>query len=143
MSKKVVHLSDDAHELAKGYCKESGMKMSDWVAMLIKRAVEPAPQAAAPVAAPVQSHPAIRESAPPRMAEQRPTSLSSSSMSAPQMTSSSSAMHTSSQSHQQVQAAHNPNLPKKKPMLRDLSASDAEDATPVYAQPPFWARKSS
>lgn len=53
MSKKVVHLADDAHELAKAYCKDSGMKMSDWVAMLIKRAVEPgksAPVAAAPAA---------------------------------------------------------------------------------------------
>ncbi len=136
MSKKVVHLSDDAHELAKGYCKESGMKMSDWVAMLIKRAVEPAPQAVAPVAPPVQSHPAIRESVPPRMAEQRPTSLSSSSMSAPQM--SSQPLHAASS-----QQAHNPSLPKKKPMLRELSSSENEDSVPVYAQPPFWARKSS
>jgi hypothetical protein len=33
--------------------------------------------------------------------------------------------------------------PKKKPMLRELSSSENEDAVPAYAQPPFWARKSS
>ena len=123
MSKKVVHLSDDAHELAKAYCKDSGMKMSDWVAMLIKRAVEPQPQVTAPAPAPVMSHPAIREVA-PRMPEQRPASFNASSFG-------SSA----------AASASNPSLPKKKPMLRELSSD--EDQVPVYAQPPFWARKSS
>lgn len=121
MSKKVVHLSDDAHELAKLYCKESGMKMSDWVAMLIKRAVEPPPQAAAPVAPPAPAHPAIREATAPRVVEPRPMNIGASPLSA--------------------QSASNPSLPKKKPMLRELSNS-GEDQVPVYAQPPFWARKS-
>ncbi len=121
MSKKVVHLSDDAHELAKAYCKDSGMKMSDWVAMLIKRAVEPQPQVTAPAPAPVMSHPAIREVA-PRPPEQRP-SFSPSAFSA------------------SAASVSNPSLPKKKPMLRELSSD--EDQVPVYAQPPFWARKSS
>ncbi|HSI04375.1 MAG: hypothetical protein ACAI38_14525 [Myxococcota bacterium] len=120
MSKKVVHLSDDAHELAKLFCKESGMKMSDWVAMLIKRAVEPPAQVPAPPPAPVMSHPAIREVA-PRLPEQRPASFATPSFN--------------------VSGASNPSLPKKKPMLRELSSD--EDQVPVYAQPPFWARKSS
>ena len=123
MSKKVVHLSDDAHELAKAYCKDSGMKMSDWVAMLIKRAVEPQPQVTAPAPAPVMSHPAIREVA-PRPPEQRSTSFTQ-----PSFTAQTSSVASSS------------SLPKKKPMLRELSSD--EDSVPVYAQPPFWARKSS
>ena len=36
---KVVHLSDDAHNLAKDYCTKLGVKMSDWVADLIIRAI--------------------------------------------------------------------------------------------------------
>ncbi len=43
---KVVHLSNDAHAVAKVYCKENGLKMSDWVASLITRAItaESAPE---------------------------------------------------------------------------------------------------
>ena len=36
---KVVHLSDDAHNNAKAFCKEHGLKMSDWVASLIDGAI--------------------------------------------------------------------------------------------------------
>jgi hypothetical protein len=36
---KVIHLSDDAHNKAKAYCKEQGLKMSDWVASLIDTAI--------------------------------------------------------------------------------------------------------
>lgn len=39
MSTKVVHLSIDAHTLAKKHCKEHGLKMSDWVATLIRQAI--------------------------------------------------------------------------------------------------------
>ncbi|MEL6545173.1 MAG: hypothetical protein AAFQ82_11155 [Myxococcota bacterium] len=42
MSTKVVHLSTDAHSLAKKHCKENGLKMSDWVANLIRQAVSEA-----------------------------------------------------------------------------------------------------
>jgi hypothetical protein len=45
---KVVHLSNDAHALAKVYCKSRGLKMSDWVGSLIIDAIsvqeEPKPQ---------------------------------------------------------------------------------------------------
>ena len=43
---KVVHLSDDAHNKAKDFCKERGLRMSDWVANLIEAAIaseRPAP----------------------------------------------------------------------------------------------------
>jgi hypothetical protein len=36
---KVVHLSDDAHNKAKAFCKQHGLKMSDWVAALIEDAM--------------------------------------------------------------------------------------------------------
>jgi hypothetical protein len=36
---KVVHLSDDAHKQAKVFCREKGLKMSDWVATLIGEAI--------------------------------------------------------------------------------------------------------
>ena len=36
---KVVHLSNDAHALAKVYCKSRGLKMSDWVGSLIIDAI--------------------------------------------------------------------------------------------------------
>ena len=53
---KVVHLSNDAHAAAKAYCKENGLKMSDWVASLITKAIcvvqEPTPE---PLPAPVQA----------------------------------------------------------------------------------------
>ena len=45
---KVVHLSNEAHAAAKVYCKENGLKMSDWVASLITKAIcliqEPEPE---------------------------------------------------------------------------------------------------
>jgi len=52
---KVVHLSDDSHRAAKAYCKENGLRMSDWVGSLIEAAIagshvepEAAPAPAAP-----------------------------------------------------------------------------------------------
>ncbi len=62
---KVIHLSDPAHNAAKAFCKQHGLKMSDWVADLIADAITngrvdprtaprpaPAPVAAAPVPQP-------------------------------------------------------------------------------------------
>lgn len=37
---KVIHLSDDAHAKAKAFCREHGLKMSDWVANLIDSAMQ-------------------------------------------------------------------------------------------------------
>ncbi len=36
---KVVHLADDSHRRAKEFCKENGLRMSDWVAALIEDAI--------------------------------------------------------------------------------------------------------
>lgn len=36
---KVIHLSDEAHHKAKEFCREHGLKMSDWVANLIEVAI--------------------------------------------------------------------------------------------------------
>jgi hypothetical protein len=36
---KVIHLSDDAHNEAKQFCREHELKMSDWVAGLIAAAI--------------------------------------------------------------------------------------------------------
>ncbi len=36
---KVVHLADPSHRRAKEFCKEHGLRMSDWVAALIEDAI--------------------------------------------------------------------------------------------------------
>ncbi len=36
---KVVHLDDEAHALAKEHCQNHGLRMSDWVAELIEKAI--------------------------------------------------------------------------------------------------------
>jgi hypothetical protein len=36
---KVIHLSDDAHNKAKEFCRQHELKMSDWVAGLIAAAI--------------------------------------------------------------------------------------------------------
>lgn len=162
MSKKVVHLADDAHELAKAYCKDSGMKMSDWVAMLIKRAVEPgkpapAPQApmaqyapqsyAAPVVATHQeSSYAARNDHYNRIPDTTPARVASASISAAQpqqfnQRAVTTAVAPSERTNQTVRIGDSVHgvIPKKKPMVRELS-SEGEDQVPAYAQPPFWAR---
>lgn len=130
MSKKVVHLSDDAHDLAKAYCKDSGMKMSDWVAMLIKRAVEPgqsapAPQTAAPAAV---AHAHVPPVAREQQVYSRPIETHASV----------SSIANGSRADDSLRAF----VPKKKPIEREMS-SENEDVVPVYAQPPFWARSKS
>lgn len=47
---KVVHLSDEAHNKAKNFCKEQGLRMSDWVAALIENAIAGSAPQQAPVA---------------------------------------------------------------------------------------------
>ena len=50
---KVIHLADSAHAQAKTYCKENGLKMSDWVASLIGVAVRDVVREEKAVPAPV------------------------------------------------------------------------------------------
>ena len=85
---KVVHLSNDAHALAKVYCKSRGLKMSDWVGSLIIDAIS---------------------------AQEEP---------------------------KQPEQPQDVNLPRKKQLPRmDESIQSTADGVPVYAQPPFWAKK--
>lgn len=65
---KVVHLSDDAHASAKRHCQRSGLKMSEWVAVLIERATAEAAAGATGGRAPAAAAPAKEKQPPPRRA---------------------------------------------------------------------------
>ena len=94
---KVIHLSNEAHGLAKQYCKSKGLKMSDWVGALIMDAVS-------------ASEP--RE-VPEPVVEPQPVVVEPS------------------------------NAPKKKKLPSiDDSPQMSTDGTPVYEQPPFWAKQA-
>ena len=45
---KVIHLNEDAHKTAKKFCKEHGLRMSDWVGTLINEACDHVEAQAAP-----------------------------------------------------------------------------------------------
>ena len=62
---KVVHLSDDAHIRAKDFCRDRGLKMSDWVAKLIDDAITSA-TVSVPVAPVVAAAPEIRRNLMPK-----------------------------------------------------------------------------
>jgi antitoxin component of RelBE/YafQ-DinJ toxin-antitoxin module len=36
---KVIHLGTDAHKTAKRFCKQHGLRMTDWVATLVDEAI--------------------------------------------------------------------------------------------------------
>ena len=116
---KVVHLSNDAHAAAKAYCKENGLKMSDWVASLITKAIcvvqEPAPE---PIPAPVQA-----------LAPAQPMSIAAAV-----------AEHQAAQAAlaQEVEPAS-----RKKRLARFDEEPLPDDGIPAYAKPPFWARTAS
>ncbi len=129
---KVVHLSDDAHNKAKAFCKQHGLKMSDWVADLITEAVvtgrtepgkAPPPRSITVTAAPVmQAQMPVTERI---MAPPPPPPP----MAAP--------VH------------HGP--PKKKLERFEektngnaaAAAAAESDGVPPWAAPPFWARAQS
>ncbi len=110
---KVVHLSNEAHAAAKAYCKENGLKMSDWVASLITKAIcfiqEPEPE---PVPVPAQPLPTQPMSIAAAVAQ-----------------------------HQAAQAPVEETPPgiRKKRLNRFDEEPVVEDAVPAYARPPFWA----
>ncbi len=37
-AKNVVHISEEAHRLAKAHCEDRGIRMTDWVGGLIRKA---------------------------------------------------------------------------------------------------------
>ncbi len=118
---KVVHLSDEAHTAAKNFCKQHGLKMSDWVAELIGDAI--VNKRVSPSAVP-----------PPPAARPRPA-----------VPSPAAASH-----HQPTAASHTPSnngtaMPVKKRLerLEESATEVAEEGVPPWAAPPFWARAQS
>ena len=112
MSKKVVHLADDAHDVAKQYCKERGVKMSDWVAVLIREATSQR------AASPQSAHAPVVASPAPMAAPQAPAPAASNS-------NDEAARHAAK---------------KKAPLRADPRPQADENGVPVYSQPPFWSR---
>ena len=119
---KVVHLSDDAHNLAKDYCTKLGVKMSDWVAELIVRSITGTTPTARPAQAAPTPKPAHHPAAPPE---------------APPPQTNRAAPATKPAEHTAAASTG----PKKKPIVRlDVRPQTDESGVPAYAAPPFWAR---
>ncbi len=122
---KVIHLSDDAHNTAKGFCKQHGLKMSDWVAALIADAiatgrVNPSqPRIVAPPPPPPPVHTTVQVHVPPQVV-------------------------TPVQTHAPVAAIMVPPPPSNSPPKKKLErfreeATASNDGMPPWAAPPFWA----
>jgi hypothetical protein len=122
---KVVHLSDEAHNKAKAYCKEHGLKMSDWVAYLIEQALA-VPQVSVQTVSHVQ---VVAPVVVPHVAVVPPSAV---------------AGHASSSDSRIVQDVENNvrSLVYKKKLQegKDIKPQLAGDGVPVYAGPPFWVR---
>jgi hypothetical protein len=120
---KVIHLSDDAHNTAKGFCKQHGLKMSDWVAALIADAIA---QGRVDPQAPVRAPPPPPPSPSPSHPVAQP---------APQV---------APVPQPPVSAVATPSGPPKKKLERfreEMAA--ATDGVPPWAAPPFWAKMQS
>jgi len=120
---KVIHLSDDAHNTAKGFCKQHGLKMSDWVAALIAEAIahgrtNPSQSRLSPPAPVAHAHAAPQVAvavAPPAHVAAPPAVMPPS-----------------------------PNSPPKKKLARFREdGAVANDGTPPWASPPFWSGSKS
>lgn len=117
---KVVHLSDQAHTKAKAYCQLRGLKMSEWVAALIDRATEDA-ASSSPLAPPEMIPGAIGEIS--------------------QGTGSSSPNLRSREVASNEVNAYQALVQKKKlPSAVAGVQNMADNSTPIYEAPPFWAR---
>ena len=130
---KVVHLSDDAHNKAKAHCKRLGLKMSDWVAVLIEQALV---GTASPVLVPT-----------PTQSASSPSTASLGTVSASSPTASSAAtvatLPVAAPSH-----SDDSNVcafvPKKK-VLEPVGEPPqlTSNGVPPYAEPPFWQKATS
>ena len=110
---KVVHLSDEAHDKAKLYCKKRGLKMSDWVAQLIDATVD---GDETPSVRLVSTAPPIP---PPRTPPEpaRPIEVND------------------------AEGHLRSFVPKKKSLERvDEAPQTSQDGMPLYAEPPFWVK---
>lgn len=136
---KVIHLSDDAHNTAKGFCRQHGLKMSDWVAALIADAIaqgrtdpKTPPRASQPSIAvvPVVS-PVYVSPEPPVVREIMPGTVDEAV--APAVV----------QAAQANGAIVSPSSPPKKKLERFREESaPAADGVPPWASPPFWSKTS-
>ncbi|MEZ4270672.1 MAG: hypothetical protein R3C68_04335 [Myxococcota bacterium] len=68
---KVVHLSNEAHAEAKEFCKEHTLRMSDWVAGLIRQAID-ARQVDMPQATPSIERGVVPKKRPLKRLDERP-----------------------------------------------------------------------
>ena len=123
---KVVHLSNDAHAAAKAYCKENGLKMSDWVASLITKAMS-AVQDPEPMPVPT-AMPIPNMAAPPLSIQPLPIAAAV-------------AQHQAqAKAFAATEQADTPPGIKKKRLDRFDEDSDSGDQLPAYARPPFWVQ---
>lgn len=122
---KVVHLSDDAHNRAKAFCKEHGLKMSDWVAALIEQAVARGGGATVSFTSPSTSVPASHGAV-----TGTPIVASVANLAAASSIDNSRAVRRGLVTKKKVE----------QPLNIEPQVSD--EGLPVYAAPPFWAKAS-
>ncbi len=117
---KVVHLSDDAHNKAKAFCKTHSLKMSDWVAALIEEAI-----------ASGRTDPTIkvRAVAPPPPPPPQPVAHT---ISAP---ASMSVNTPSKKKLERYEERHHHAAPAPAPA--------EQSSVPPWAAPPFWAQQKA
>lgn len=114
---KVVHLSDEAHTAAKNFCKQHGLKMSDWVAELIAEAI---------------SEVRVEPKTKPRLSSAPAVAPAPAPAPAP-------VAHVS----QAAPAPAAPSGPAKKKLARYDDSPKTEDGLQPWAAPPFWSRAQS
>ena len=108
---KVVHVSDDLHLELKKFCKERGLRMSEWVMNLVKTAMRQDRDA--------DGIPTIT----PRAITSAPREVTAPSLvSAPPLA-----------------AAPRPPMTKRKPIQKYERPTPA-DLEEIYSAPPFWER---
>lgn len=155
---KVIHLSDEAHHEAKEYCKVHGLRMSDWVAELIKAALahgDPALPA-------VSLTPAVSAGLTPQCTPANVCKVATSPVSiSVSGTTDVKADHVSSAPEQPISPIIWPReernsrvadvppvrstmaafVPKKKMLASyDETPETNAEGVPPYAAPPFWAK---
>ena len=115
---KVVHLDDEAHALAKEHCQNQGLRMSDWVAELIEKAISEIAhqtQQATELVSPVPTH-MVHESL------RRPALAAVSQPSIPE---------------------GKATVSKKRLLPLEHASAVGTDGVSAYTAPPFWEQRSA
>jgi hypothetical protein len=126
---KVVHLSDDAHNKAKAFCKQHSLKMSDWVAALIEEAIatgrtDPTIKVRA-VAPPPPPPPPAPVAAPQTVTISAPAPLATSS--------------NHGNGHGSSHSSNNHSNKKRLERYDERVVASPDQGMPPWAAPPFWA----